>query len=106
MKIYRGDTFKFDFNATLEDGTPYIFQVGDILRVGIKAKLTNPRCVLIKEIKIEEETDSVHVIFPSNETKKFCLGDKLIEVELTDTLGNVTTLSQEKLTVIGDVINE
>jgi hypothetical protein len=106
MQIYRGDTFKFMFNATLEDGTAYIFQPGDVLKVGIKNKLTNSKCALLKAINIEEETDNVLILFPHEETKKWCEGDKLLEIELTDKEGDVTTLLQEKLKVLGDVINE
>jgi hypothetical protein len=106
MQIFRGDTFKFNFNATLEDGTSYIFQPGDILKVGIKEKISNTRCGLLKTIEIEEETDNLLIVFQHEETKKFCEGDKLLEIELTDTDGNVTTLLQQKIKVIGDVINE
>jgi hypothetical protein len=105
MNLYRGDTFKFIFDATTEDGTAYIFQPGDVLKVGIKNKLTNSKCAFLKTINIEEEADNVLILFPHEETKKWCEGDKLLEIELTDTEGNVTTLLQEKLKVMGDVIN-
>lgn len=104
--IYRGDTFKFDFTANLEDGTVYEFQPGDILKVGIKEKLSNPKCAVLKIINIEESTETVKIIFPHEETKKWCEGDKLLEIELTDTEGNVTTLLQDKIKIIGDVIND
>jgi hypothetical protein len=106
MDIFRGDTFKFDFNATLEDGTSYEFQPGDILRVGIKGKISNTKCTILKTLKIEEATEIVNVVFPHEETKKWCEGDKLLEVELTNTMGEVTTLYQGKIKIIGDVINE
>jgi hypothetical protein len=106
MDIYRGDTFKFDFNATLEDGTNYEFQPGYILKVGIKEKLSNSKCAVLKTLKIEEATEVVSFIFPHEETKKWCEGDKLLEVELTNTRGEVTTLYQGKIKVIGDVIDE
>lgn len=105
MDIFRGDTFKFDFTANLEDDTPYIFQPGDILKIGIKEKITNPKCAALKTIRIEEVKETVNIIFSHEETKHWCEGDKILEVELTDTQGNVYTLTQEKLTVKGDVIN-
>lgn len=105
MQIYRGDTFKFDFTANLEDETPYVFQPGDILKIGIKERITNPKCAVLKTITIEEPKENVHIEFPHEETKHWCEGDKILEVELTDTQGNVYTLTQEKLTVKGDVIN-
>lgn len=105
MDIFRGDTFKFDFTASLEDGTLYKFQPGDTLKVGIKERLTNPKCGVLKTIDIEEEAETIKIVFTHEETKKWCEGNKILEVELTDTQGNVYTLSQEKITVKGDVIN-
>ena len=105
MEIYRGDTLKFDFTATLE-GAVYQFKIGDLLKVGIKDRLSSSKYVLYKEIKITEATETVPIIFSHEETKKCSLGEKILEVELTDIEGTVTTLYQEKIKVIGDVINE
>lgn len=106
MNIFRGDTFKFDFTANLEDGTIYEFQKGDILKAGIKQKLSNSKCSLHKRIEIEEPTKTVRIVFSHEEMKKCCEGEKILEVELTDTQGNVYTLTQEKIKIVGDVINE
>ncbi len=103
--IYRGDTLRFDYTAELEDGTAYEFQPNDIIRVGIKDRLTSSKYVLYKEININEVTPKLRISFSADEMKKCSLGDKLLEIELTDTQGNVYTLSQEKLTIVGDVIN-
>jgi hypothetical protein len=106
MNIFRGDTFKFDFTSALEDGTLYKFEVGDIIKVGIKNKKTNSKCALFRKIEIEEPTDTLHIEFTHKEMKKCCEGDKLLEVELTRTNGDVITLYHEKITIVGDVINE
>ena len=106
MEHFRGDTFRFDFTANLEDETIYEFQKGDILKVGIKSKLSNTKCACLKVINIEEATKVVNIVFPHEETKKWCEGEKILEVELTDTQGNVYTLIQEKIKIVGDVINE
>lgn len=106
MNIFRGDTFRFEFTSALEDGSLYEFQVGDIIKVGIKNKLSNPKCALFKRIDIEEATDTLQIEFSHEEMKKCCEGDKLLEVELTRTNGDVITLYQEKITIVGDVINE
>lgn len=106
MQIFRGDTFKFDFNATLEDGTNYMFQPGDTIKVGIKEKKSNSKCGVLKTLKIEEATDVANFVFSHEETKHWCEGDKLLEVELTTENGEVATLYQGKITVTGDVINE
>lgn len=104
--IYRGDTFRVDITASLKDGTVYEFQQGDTIKVGIKSKLSNAKCACLKTINIEEAAKVVNVVFPHDETKRWCEGEKILEVELTDTQGNVYTLSQEKLKIVGDVINE
>lgn len=104
METYIGDTFRFDFSATLEDGSTYNFYPGDTLKVGIKDKLTNSRYVAMKQIDIKENTDIVSIEFSKEETEKWCAGNKILEVELTDAQGVVTTLYQDKLSVLGDVI--
>ena len=106
MNFFRGDTLKFDFTAETEDGSLYTFEVGDIVKVGIKDKLTNTNYVLFKKINIEEETDTLHINFSHEEMKKCCEGDKLLEIELTKTNGDVITLCQEKITIVGDIIDE
>jgi hypothetical protein len=106
MDIFRGDTFKFDFTANLEDGTAYEFQVGDTLKEGVKDKLSNSRYVLFKTINFEKPTETIPIVFSHEETKRWCEGDKILEIELTDTQGNVYTLVQEKIKIVGDVINE
>ena len=47
MEIYRGDTFKVDFTATL-DGSVYQFKTGDTLKVGVKDKLSNTKLENLK----------------------------------------------------------
>ena len=105
MDIYRGDTFKFDFTAT-KNGEPFNFRNGDSVKVGIKNKLTNPKYELFKKILVEEETDTIAVNFTHNDMMNVCEGEKILEIELTDTEGNVSTLYQDKINVMGDVINE
>ena len=104
-QIYRGDTFKFDFTATLGEGT-YQFKKGDLLKIGIKDRLSSSKYVLYKEINITETTETVPIMFSHEEMMKCSEGDKILEIELTDTDGIVSTLYQEKIKVIGDVINE
>lgn len=106
MNIFRGDSFKFDFNSTLDDGTAYVFQKGDTLKVAIKDRLSSSIYVLFKEINIEEATEEIRIAFTNEEMADITEGDKILEIELTDNQGNVSTLYQEKIKVKGDVINE
>lgn len=106
LQIMRGDTFEFDFNSTTADGSPYIFKPGDLLKVGVKERISSSRYLLYREVNIEEEVNELTITFEPTETKKCSKGEKLIEVELTDKDGKVRTLFQGKLTIKEDLINE
>lgn len=106
FSIYRGDTFEFDFYSTSTDGSTYVFKQGDLLKFGVKEKLSNTRYLLYKEVRIEKEAEEVTVMFKPEETRKCSKGVKILEVELTDKDGKVRTLFQGKLTIKEDLINE
>ena len=106
MQVFRGDTIEFDFNATLGDGSNYTFQEGDLLKVGVKEKTSKPKYLLYKQINIQEQTDKVTIVFDHDEVKNLCKGDKIIEIELTNPTGRVSTLYQDKITILEDIINE
>jgi hypothetical protein len=104
INFTRGDTFKYDIGAKMDDGSLYLFLPGDVLRVGIKNKLTNSRYVAFKEIEVTEKKTAVTVEFPPSETKKWSLEPKILEAELTDTHVDVRTIYQDKIEMKGDVI--
>lgn len=104
MEFFRGDTFRHDIGAKMKDGSLYLFLPGDVLRVGIKNKIANTRCIAYREIEVTEKTLTVTVEIPPNETKKWSLEPKIIEAELTDTHGDVRTIYQDKIEMKGDVI--
>ena len=107
-RIYRGDTFKFDFSATLEGSTNlHIFEAGDILKAGIKTDIRNNEYIIFKEITIQEPTTEVTFEFSHEEMLNAPIKDNaILEVELTNTAGIVSTIYQEKIEIVGDVINE
>lgn len=107
MEIYRGDTFKFDFSATLQDGTIHTFETGDILKAGIKTSIRKNEYELYQKKQLIENADTVTFEFSHEETMKATpSSEAILEVELTDTAGRVSTLYQEEITIVGDVINE
>lgn len=107
MRIFRGDTFEFDFSANLINGTPYIFQTGDTLKAGVKNSIGNNEYMLYDKKIIEDDIQTVTFSFPHTETIKLIPQKKaILEVELTDTQGKVMTLYQENIEIAGDVINE
>lgn len=104
MQFFRGDSFKYDIGAKMDDGSLYLFLPGDVLKVGIKNKLSNTRYVAFKEIEVTEKTTAVTVEFTPSETRKWSLEPKILEAELTDTHGDVRTIYQDKIEMKGDVI--
>ena len=106
MRIYRGDTFKFDFSAKFEDGSEYTFQVGDIVKAGIKLTVKNTDYVVLKEKTIEEPTKEITFVFSHEDMLNAPTKQAILEVELTDGDGVVSTLYQEPIEIVGDVINE
>ncbi len=106
MKIYRGDTFKFDFSATLENGTVHTFRKGDILKAGLKVTCRDKEYQIYQKKEITEETDTVTFEFSHEEMLGVTPGQRILEIEFTDTEGRVATLYQEEITIVGDVINE
>ena len=107
MEIYRGDTFKFDFSATLEDGTAHTFEAGDILKAGIKTNIGNDEYVIFQEITINDSVTEVMFEFSHQEMLNAPISENaILEIELTDTAGRVSTLYQEEIEIVGDVINE
>lgn len=106
MELKRGDSFSFDFGAEYENGETYIFQVGDIVKIGVKSRETQSMYELFKKIEVNRVTDTLTAVFDHKETKKLGIGNKTLEIELTEKDGAVRTIYQGKITVEGDVINE
>lgn len=105
MKIFRGDTFEFDFQIDLTDGSQYEFQVEEILRIGMKRNVNEKKYTCFKEIKIEKSAHILTVIFENEEMEKVNEGKYILEIELTMTNGKVKTVLQENIEIVGDVIN-
>lgn len=108
MQIYRGDTFKFDFSATLEGSTElHTFEEGDVLKAAIKGNVKSNNYILFQEKEIDVPTNEVTFEFSHQDMMTVPLKEEaILEVELTDTAGRVSTLYQEEIEIVGDVINE
>ena len=69
--IYKGNSINasFEVKETSDKDSPnYVFQVGDILRVGIKKTLQDSEYMLYKEFTITEEGTKVAIQFTPEET--------------------------------------
>lgn len=70
IMINRGDRGSIEFSIKNEDGSDYIFQIGDIITFGVYAKKhMEGKASILKNIEIEEETTSVIIELTPEETK-------------------------------------
>ena len=89
IKVNRGDVLNLSLSTELEDGTTYTFHNGDKIVFSIyeKGKMSD-NAVIMKEINVLEETETVDIGLTSEETKIGELINKPItywyEVELND----------------------
>lgn len=100
IEKYRGDTFIFPFS--FEDESIQ-FEVGDIVKFGIKEACDCEKCILHKEITVTENTKELKVVFEAEETKGVNPGEYITELELTKK-GIVETCYRDNLKVIGDIV--
>ena len=112
--IYKGNsinsTFEIKDTANGEkNATNYVFQVGDILRVGIKHKLEDTEYILYKEFTVTDEGTKVAIQFTPQETDILPNEEQnaILEIELEYNNGaSINTVYQDQITFKGVVINE
>ena len=73
IEITRGDTASFQISAKDEEGKPYTFEQGSIVRLKITEKNNENVVVFDKDIDIEEDMLKVDVTLTSEETKIGCV---------------------------------
>lgn len=100
-----GDTYIF--SVTLEhDEQAQKFQVGDLVRFGMKKNTSHTDYALYKEITVDIETNSIEFVFSSEETQQLD-AQVVYQVEIELTRNNIVeTVYRDKLTVLGDVVND
>lgn len=64
----RGDTVFFYVTAD-DNGDPYMFKIGDVVRVKIYGKKDVSTVLLQKDFPVESDTDRVGIILNGDETK-------------------------------------
>ena len=70
IKVNRGDILNFTFSIKKEDGTNYTFQIGDTIRFAVYNKEgLNSGSLLLKEIVVDSESQSIEIELTSSETK-------------------------------------
>ena len=70
LSIYatRGDIVFFSVSAD-DDGVPYVFQPGDVVRIKVYGKKNAENVVLQKDFPVIEETESVAIFLTEEDTK-------------------------------------
>ncbi len=97
MKLYRGDSYLFKVKGNRN------FELGDVVRVGIKKDIDSEYLFEPQVIEIYEELEELNIEIPYSDTSLLNPGKYLLEIELTFS-GRRFTIIQQKITVKGDVI--
>ena len=83
--VTRGDVCFFDVQAW-EEGEPYLFQPGDVLRIKVYARKNAAAVVLQKDFLADREQRSISVFLTGEDTRIGCVISKAVpywyEVEL------------------------
>ena len=106
--LYKGNSVNVRFNVEDKDtGEAYVFQVGDIVRLGIKSAIGDTNYILYKEFKVTETGDSVALILTPEETQiTVTEQDAILEIELEYNNGqSVKTVYQDEIALEGVVID-
>ena len=69
ISITRGDIASLDISVKNTDGTDYVFNVGDVVRLNVCKKKDFSFIVISKEIKVDTETTSVNITLNKQDTK-------------------------------------
>lgn len=104
MNKYRGNTFTFPFLLKDESGNAQGFQIGDIVRFGMKENIYTNKYALYRKLKITEATQELQFTFTPEETQKIEQRKYIVELEL-ERNGQVDTIYQEEMNVKGVVID-
>ena len=65
----RGDIGSFEVSAKVSETTFYVFKRGDIVRLNVHERNHPDRVVLLKEVEVNSETESVIISLSREDTK-------------------------------------
>lgn len=106
--LYKGNSVNCVLTIK-DDGNDYVFQIGDIVRVGIKQTLDDEEYQLYKEFTITEEGTELALQFTPEETDGLTATEAkgILEIELVYNGGaSIKTVYQEPIRLEGVVVNE
>lgn len=101
ITLTRGDTGLFSISLINKDGEEYIPEVGSSLRFAMSKTYgsTDENVVLKKNIPIE----TMQLVIEPADTKDLDFGSFVYDIELTDNIGQVSTVVMAKFTVSKEV---
>lgn len=86
VMLTRGDTARLLVSLQNADGTEYVMQTGDVLKLAIKKRVCDPTAI------IEKESTEAAFDFSPSDTKELPFGDYKYDVQLTTEDGDVYTV--------------
>ena len=69
IHVTRGDIVFFDVTANTQDGAPYTFKAGNVLRLRVFEKKNCENVVLRKDFKLDVDADRVEIYLTEANTK-------------------------------------
>lgn len=69
VHLTRGDVAVLEIGTLKADKEPYIFKVGDVVRLTVTEKKRYDLVVLVKDITVENESELVYITLEKNDTK-------------------------------------
>ena len=67
--LTRGDMAVIEVSACMTESEPYIFKVGDVVRLRVFTKKQHDDIVLTKDVVVDEETTTVDIQLDRQDTK-------------------------------------
>lgn len=68
IHLTRGDVALIEVRATNDDGTDYIFSIGDVVKINVFKSKDCSNVVLSKNVTIEKESISAEIMLTSEDT--------------------------------------
>ena len=81
LHVTRGRSMIFSFDVSSEDqNTQFVFEVGDILRFGVKKRYLDSNCVIIKTEQISAPSNTVSFYLSPEDTINLAVGDYYYDI--------------------------
>lgn len=101
ISLTRGDTLRTIVEINLEDGSPYIPDLGDVITFGLKYTINDTECIFEKNIPI----DTMELHIAPEDTKELPYGSYVYDVQIQFAGGDIYTfIPYTKFNITGEVV--